>query len=148
MRGVVAHDNQDTLSVVRATAIALGLPLLVVEGVEGLDPLEGHEQPDIASAAALVLVVRRPRQATRLLAPPRLAVARGADVAIQSTALPSSRGTSWEGGIVRFNLGSGDRGPVENRHVFADGALATESDEPNSSPQTAHGRPEVRVGKE
>jgi hypothetical protein len=108
MSGVIAHDNQDTLSVVRATAIALGLPLLVVEGIEGLDSLEGRERPDTASAAALVLVVRRPRQTTTLLAPPRLAVARGADVATQGTAVPPSRGTSWEGGIVRFDLG--DRG--------------------------------------
>jgi hypothetical protein len=106
MRSVLAHDNdQDRLSVVRATALALGLPLLVLETIEGLDSLETHDRTGGASPGALVLVVRRPRAGNTSLAKPRLAVARSTEVAAQVSASPSSHGVSEEGGIVRFNLG-------------------------------------------
>lgn len=108
MRSVLAHDNDhDRLSVVRATAIALGLPLFVLETIEGLDPLESHDEAAGASPGALVLVVRRPGGATTSLAKPRLAVARDAEVAARVSTLSSSPPVSDEGGIVRFNLGTG-----------------------------------------
>jgi hypothetical protein len=106
MRSVLAHDNDhERFSVVRATAIALGLPLLVLETIEGLDFLESPDQATGTSPGALVLVVRPAHGATTLLAKPRLAVARDAEGAAQVSALPSSHGISDEGGIVRFNLG-------------------------------------------
>jgi hypothetical protein len=111
MRSVLAHDNDhDRLSLVRATAIALGLPLLVLETIEGLDSLESHDQATGTTPGALVLVVPRPRDATTSLAKPRLAVARDAEGAAQVSALPSSHGVSDEGGIVRFNLGARGEG--------------------------------------
>jgi hypothetical protein len=149
MQDVLAHDvDQETLSVVRATAIALGLPLLVLEGIEGLDVLEGHEHPDAASAAALVLV-RRPRQATKMIAPPRLAVARAAEVASQVTALESNQKISGEGGIVRFDLGGPrGRGPVEKPRIIEDGMPGTRLHRRDSSPEDTTVDPEISVRKE
>jgi hypothetical protein len=147
MRGVVAHDDQDTLSVVRATAVALGLPLLVLELSEGLDALEGAEQRDEASAA-LVLVVRRPRRASTLLASPGLAIAPGADVVPPDTSFLTRRGISGDGGIVRFDLGDrGTEARVE-KQIFEDHTRGTDrveairAEPANGAPKSAEGRSE------
>lgn len=73
MRSVLNDSDEDRLSIVRATAIALGLPLLVLETIEGLDFLGRPYQEAGASPGVLVLVVRRPRTATASHAKPRLA---------------------------------------------------------------------------
>jgi hypothetical protein len=74
MRSVLKNSDEDRLSILRATAIALGLPLCVFETIEGLDFPTGPNQEACASPAALVLVVRRrPRTTSASHAKPRLA---------------------------------------------------------------------------
>jgi hypothetical protein len=105
MGDVLARDtDQDRLSVVRAIAIAAGLPVLVLETIEGLDSLESPDQAVGAPRGALVLVVQRPRSATDPPAKPRLAVRGDAEIVAGDSATPSSRAVSDEGGIVRFSL--------------------------------------------
>jgi hypothetical protein len=107
MRGVLAHDiDHDSLSVVRATAIALGLPLLVLETTEGSDSLVSLDPAAGAAPGALVLVLRRLSGAATSEAARRLAVARDVEPGVtrDSGSSTSSR-VSGEGGIVRFTLG-------------------------------------------
>jgi hypothetical protein len=111
MRNVLTQDtDQDRPSVVRATAIAVGLPFLVLETIEGLDSLESRDQAAGASPGTLVLAVRRPRSAMTSHAKPRLAVWRDAEIVARDSAKSSSHAVSDEGGIIRFSLGDSSEG--------------------------------------
>ena len=102
MQRVLANEvEHDKLSVIRATAVALGLPLLVLEARENELPATLESAPD-AAPGALVFVMRRPRDEAKS----RLAVARDVEGgAPQDPPSPSSARVSGEGGIVRFTLG-------------------------------------------
>jgi hypothetical protein len=107
MTTVLAHDIDDTLSVVQATAVALGLPLLVLEAIEDSSSLASLDQAAGAAPGALVLVVRPRRGAGTSRAARRLAVARDADSGVPTVSDSlASYSVSGEGGIVRFDLGS------------------------------------------
>jgi hypothetical protein len=107
MTTVLAHDIDDTLSVVQATAVALGLPLLVLEAIEDSSSLASLDQAAGAAPGALVLVVRPRRGAGRSRGARRLAVARDADSGAPTVSdSPGNYAVSGEGGIVRFDLGS------------------------------------------
>ncbi len=86
MQMVSASDvERETLSVIRATATALGLPLLVLEARGDVR----FPATDGSTGRALVLVTGQPRR----------------EAAEASAAPPTPATVSGEGGIVRFTLG-------------------------------------------
>jgi hypothetical protein len=106
MRNVFTRDtDQDRPSAVRATAIAVGLPFLVLETSEGLDSLESPDRAAGASPGALVLIVGRSHSATTSHLKPRLGVRPDAESVGRDSAKSSSQAVSDEGGIIRFSLG-------------------------------------------
>jgi hypothetical protein len=93
--------ERETLSVIRATAAALGLPLLVLEARDdGRFPATGG-----STGRALVLVTRQPsREATEAFAAPPTP-ANDVEVGTPRVSPPPRSAVSGEGGIVRFTLG-------------------------------------------
>lgn len=91
METVLEHEiDDDTLPVVRGTAVALGLPPFALEATKDSGSLASPDQAAGAASGALVVVVC-----------PRC----GAGTSRVSDS-PSTYGVSGEGGIVRFDLGS------------------------------------------
>jgi hypothetical protein len=99
---VSASDvERETLSVIRATAAALGLPLLVLEARGNVRfPATGG-----STGRALVLVTRQPSReiAEAPAAPPT--PANDVEVGTPQASPPTRSVVSGEGGIVRFTLG-------------------------------------------
>jgi hypothetical protein len=109
MRRVPASDVEgETLSVIRATAAALGLPLLVLEARDdGRFPVTLGPAGDSADRA-LVLVTHLPsREAAETSAAP-LSLAHDGEVGIPPVSPPPRSAVSGEGGIIRFTLGDRD----------------------------------------
>jgi hypothetical protein len=105
MHRVPASDvERDTLSVIQATAAALGLPLLVLEARDdGRFPATGG-----SPSRALVLVTRQPsREAAEASAAPP-SPASDVEVGTPQVSPPPRSAVSGEGGIVRFTLGVRD----------------------------------------